>query len=296
MRVLTAYDSLQRYASPDSTPAQRLAALSNIYLQLGAQLEDQAVSLIAFSVWSKNRDLVLADLFSRIFVTRPSKSMGDSEIRAVHAKLKADRQARVRVDQRAFFREVAEMKKAETVEFFLGYWRAVPSVRLIPKRNIQFWRDLPDHLRGIASSFYDETHIPRITAAYNKLKHGPQLVLQNPIDRARRFGGSLDLAAQLARCRAYDKPGIRLLFGGARTRREPGDGGVGSIAPFLIDDERAVKKLFFDTMVYQATLFSTLVKMQVALFRKSHIELGNLDKGVFRIISQASWRHSIIGL
>ena len=63
LRVLAAYDSLNRYSSPDSTLTQRMAALSNIYLQLGAQLEDQAVSLIVFSVWSKNRDLVLADLF-----------------------------------------------------------------------------------------------------------------------------------------------------------------------------------------------------------------------------------------
>lgn len=63
LRVLSAYESLERYSSPGSTSAQRLAALSNIYLQFGAQLEDQAVSLVAFSVWCQNRHLVLADLF-----------------------------------------------------------------------------------------------------------------------------------------------------------------------------------------------------------------------------------------
>ena len=285
LRVLAAYDSLERYASPDSTQAQRLAALSNIYLQLGAQLEDQAVSLIAFSVWAKNRDLVLADLFYRVFITRPKKPMPRSEIRAVHAELKTDSPTSVRVDQRAFFREVAEMTDAAIVEFFLGYdWRAVPSVKLIPKQHIEVWKGLPGEFRRMAGSFYDEGQSPRLTAAYNKLKHGPQLTLQNPVDRARRFGSSPDIAAQLARYHALDKPGVRLLFAGARTRREPADGDVASVAPFLIDDEGAVNKIFFETMVHQAGLLSTLVKMQIALYRKSRIDLGNLDEGVSRIV------------
>ena len=296
LRVLAAYDSLKRYSSPDSTRAQRLAALSNIYLQLGAQLEDQAVSLIVFSVWSKNRDFVLADLFSRTYITRPRKSTNGSEIAAVHNKLAAEGSRRVTVDQRAFFGEVAEMDDAAIVEFFLGYkWKAVPSVKLIPKKQIQVWKNLPGELRRIASSFYDEKHIPRITAAYNKLKHGPQLILQNPIDRARQFGRSPNLDALLAAYRAFDKTGIRLLFAGAKTRREPGDTRVGSVAPFLIDDEVAVRKLFFETMFYQAMLFSTLVRMQLALCRKGRFEEGNLDEAVFRIMKEARRRLSIIG-
>ena len=243
-RVLAAYDSLKRYSLPNCTSAQRLAALSNIYLQLGAQLEDQAVSLIVFSVWSKNRGLVLADLFSRVFVVRSGKSVAGSEIENVHDKLKADCPAGVRVNQMAFFREVAEMTDAAIVELFLGYkWKAIPSVKLLPRRHLQVWRNLPGEFRRIASSFYDQSQTTRITAAYNKLKHGPQLVIQNPIDRARRFGSSPDLAAQLERYRALDKPGVRLLFDGARTQREQGDVGKGSIAPFLIDDEGAVRKL-----------------------------------------------------
>ena len=293
LRVLAAYDSLKRYSSPDSTRAERMAALSNIYLQLGAQLEDQAVSLIVFSIWSKNRDLVLADLFFRTFVTRPRKSTTGSEIAAVHDKLAGDRTGTVRVDPRAFFGEVAEMDDAAIVEFFLGYkWRPVPSVKLIPKQHIQVWTNLPREFRRIASSFYDETHVPRITAAYNKLKHGPQLILQNPIDRARRFGSSSNLDTQLAGYRAFDKTGIRLLFAGAKTRREPSDSGVGSVAPFLIDDEGAVRKLVFDTMVYQAMLFNTLVRMQLALYRRTRIEIGNFDEGVSRLIEESQRRLS----
>ena len=296
LRVLAAYDSLNRYSSPDSSRTQRMAALSNIYLQLGAQLEDQAVSLIVFSVWSKNRDLVLADLFSRTFVTRPRKSMNGSEIAATHVKLADDRPDLVRVDQRAFFGEVAEMDDAAIVEFFLGYkGRAVPSEKLIPRKHIRVWKHFPEELRRIASSFYDERHTPRITAAYNKLKHGPQLILQNPIDRARQFSTIPNFDAQLAGYRSFDKTGIRLLFAGAKTRREPEDFGVGSVAPFLVDDEGAVKKLFFETMVYQATLFSTLVSLQLALYRKSRFEIGSLDEGVLRILKEARQRLPITG-
>ena len=291
LRVLAAHDSLKRYSSPDSTRAQRMAALSNIYLQLGAQLEDQAVSLIAFSVWSKNRDLVLADLFSRTFVTLPQTSTTGSEIAVAHDKLTADRPGRVRVDQRAFFREVAGMDDAAIVEFFLGCkWRPVPSAKLIPSKHMQVWKNLPGELRRIASSFYEERHTPRITAAYNKLKHGPQLILQNPIDRARRFGRSPNLDQQLAAYSAFDKTGVRLLFAGSKTRLQPDDGGAGSVAPFLIDDDGAVRKLFFETMVSQGALFSTLVRMQVALYRKEHFKTGTSDDGILQIVLEAQQR------
>ena len=186
LRVLSAYDSLERYTSPDSTSTQRLASLSNIYIQLGAQLEDQAVSLVAFSVWSRCRSLVLADLFSRIFIRRSRTPADGTEIRRVHERLGTDERNPVMVDQNAFFRESSEMSDPDIVEFFLGYrWRKVPSVRLIPKRHIGVWRQLPGELRRIASSFYDERYVPRLTAAYNKLKHGPQLIVQNPVERAK---------------------------------------------------------------------------------------------------------------
>lgn len=285
LRVLAAYDSLERYASPESTTIQRLAALSNIYLQLGAQLEDQAVSLVAFSVWSKNRELVLADLFSRIFVRRALKSADGSEIQRVHAKLEKSPKAMVPVDPRAFFREVAEMPGAESVEFFLGYrWRPVPSVKLIPKRHIAVWDALPEEFRRIAISFYDEAYNPRIAAAYNKLKHGPQIVVQNPVERAKCYGSSPDLSGELARYDAIDKPSVRLLFAGARTRYGLTDSAPKSAAPFLIDHEGAAKQLFFETMVHHANLVSTLVKMQIAIYKGTPIELGNLDEGVARIV------------
>lgn len=219
LRVLAAYDSLERYASPDSTSAQRLAALSNIYLQLGAQLEDQAVSLVAFSVWSQNRDLLLADLFSRILVRRESTTRTGSELEVVHRRLKNDNSVRVSVNQKLFFQEVAKMSDADIVEFFLGYkWRGVPSVKLIPKRHVGVWRQLPGELRRIASSFHVEREGPRVTAAYNKLKHGPQLVIQNPLDRAKQFSNDSNLVAQLEQFNTPDKLGVRLLFAGAKTQ------------------------------------------------------------------------------
>lgn len=285
LRVISAYDSLRRFSSPDSTSTQRLASLSNIYLQLGAQLEDQAASLIAFSVWSQDRDLILPDLFSRIFIGRQAKTTDGSQIQSVHEKLKSGDSTRVAVDQRAFFQEVAGMNDAGIVQFFLGYrWRPQPSVRLIPKLHIEVWRNLPGELRRIASSFHEEHHVPRITAAYNKIKHGPQLVIQNPVDRAMKYANSSDLTTQLTQYKSFDKPGVRLLFAGARTRPDPTEGSVGSIAPFLIDDEGAVNKLFFETMVHQANLFSALVKMQIALYRKQRTNWDSLDSGIAQIV------------
>ena len=285
LRVLSAYDSLERYTSPDSTSAQRLAALSNIYIQLGAQLEDQAVSLVALSVWSQNRDLVLPDLFSRIFIRQQRATKDGSEIQEVHEKLKSGKSTNVSVNQKMFFQEVCEMSDVEIIEFFLGYkWRKEPSVKLIPKLHIEIWRQLPSELRRIASSFHVERQNPRVTTAYNKLKHGPQLILQNPLERARCFGVSPDVAKQLSRHDSFDKLGVRLLFAGASTQPKPSDGNLGSVAPFLVDDEGAVNELFFGTMVHQANIFSILVKMHIALYRKARINIEILDKGISRIV------------
>lgn len=286
LRVLAAYDSLERYTSPDSSKAQRLAALVNIFMQLGAHSEDQAVALVAFSAWSPNRDVALADLFSRLFIKRPGKRGNGSEVQRVHAKLTGGDSGVVRVDQGAFFREAAGMSDAEIVRLFLGYWRSVPSTRLIPKRHMQVWKGLPGELRRVAVSFYDKRQLPRATAAYNKLKHGPQLVVQNPMHRARQFAVTPDFADEISRYASVDKPTVRPLFDGARTRLLPSDGDMPSVAPFLIDNVDAVKKLFFDTMFQQANLLSVLVKMQIALYRKAPINLDRLDEGVGRIVDE----------
>lgn len=284
LRVLTAHDSLERFSSPKSTSAQRLAALSNIYLQFGAQVEDQAVALVAFSVWSRDRDLVLADLFSRVFVRRKVQTPG-SEIQEVHDRLGSASTKAVPVDLKAFFSEVAEMSDTEVIDFFLGYkWKPFPSVKLIPTRHIETWRILPVELRRIAGSFCHDTQVPRLTAAYNKIKHGPQLVIQNPVDRAKRFSNPRDFGAQLAEYPSFDKLGVRLLFDGANTGPESEDGGGRSVAPFLIDDAQAVKRIFFNNMVHQASMLGALVKMQIALYRKTHASFGDLDEGIRRII------------
>ena len=262
-------------------------AQHRIYLRLGAQFEDQAVLLVAISVWSKNRNLVLRDLFSRIFV-RGKRSSEGSEIQRVHEKLSYEDSKAVPVDPKAFFREAAEMTEAEIVEFFLGYrWKADPSVKLVPRRHTQFWKNLPNELKRIADSFYDDRHVPRVMAAYNKIKHGPQLVVQNPVDRAKRFSNLSDVASELARNDSFDKPAVRLLFDGASTSPESTDGSGRSPAPFLVDDARMVNRIFFDTMVPQATGLSILVNMHIALYRKTRAIFGDLDEGIARIVERA---------
>ena len=188
----------------------RLSALTNIYVQLAAQFEDQAVALIAFSVWSGNRDLVLADLFSRISMRRSGKKAGSAHVQEIQNKLKDGSNKRVGVDTATFFREVERMRDPEIVRFFLGYWRKKPSVKLVPPDN-EFWKSLPGELRRMARSFYEEHEVPRLTAGYNKLKHGPQLVVRSPRERAERFAAG-DVAQQIARNEFVDRPTVRLLL------------------------------------------------------------------------------------
>ena len=164
LRVLAAHDSLERYASPGSTLVQRargtLEHLSSAWSPTGGSgcRVDRVLRLV-----KEPRPRAGGPLFSDL-CHAPEKTRSRSEIVKVHAKLATDGPGAALVDQRAFFREVAKLTDAAIVEFFLGYkWRAVPSVKLIPKRHIKVWTHLPEEFRRIAGSFDDASQIPRIT-------------------------------------------------------------------------------------------------------------------------------------
>lgn len=287
LRVLAANESLERFRSSDQSDAERMAALANIYIHYGAQAEDQAVALIAFSVWSKDRSLLLPDLFNRIFLRRSTGPLLSDEVSRVLESLSGGGSKSVHVDQRAFFAEVGRLDDSAIVELFLGYpWKKEPSVRLIPKRHRVVWTNLPGELRRIAGTYYDIRQAPRLATAFNKLKHGPQLVIQNPFERARSYGKSSDAVEQLKQWDRTNRPSIRLLFEGSKTQGDVADEFIGSVAPFLIDDEEAINILFYQTMVHNANFFSILVKMEIALARREPADFGNSDAGILKILQR----------
>lgn len=285
LRVLSAFPSVKLLRSSGGSSAQRLSAVTNLYIHLGAQAEDHAVALVAFSAWAKNRNLSLPDLFSRIFVKAGLKSPCKDEINAVHGRLLKGGNKSVHVDQKAFFLSVSEMSDPELVEFFLGYrWRKIPSVKLIPKGNLDLWQLLPGELRRIVSTYAGEGQNSRLFSALNKLKHGPQLIVQNPIDRARLYAKSGEFE-ELEGYKEYDRAAVRVLFSGARVwEPEPPASRVRSLAPFLLDGPEVVSKIFFETMVHEASIFQHLVRMHLALYRQEAADWSIQDDGIWEVL------------
>ena len=82
-----------------------------------------------------------------------------------------------------------------------------------------------------------------ISASYNKLKHGPQMVVMDPIAVATTRRGFAP--ADVGDTDVLRGDSVRLLFDGARTQEEPGELEEGNrVAPFLIHDAAALTDVF----------------------------------------------------
>lgn len=65
LRIVTLYQQHMILRSPDSTPLERFAAVCAFFQTLGTLYEDIAATAVCWAAWSKDRTLLLADLYER---------------------------------------------------------------------------------------------------------------------------------------------------------------------------------------------------------------------------------------
>ena len=290
MRVLSAAPSLEQLMSKEASPAEQWAALSNIYLQLGAQAEDHATLLVAFNFWSKHRDLSLPKIVSSIFVKRPSQTTGKKNALQDTEKQLLKGKKLVQVDLPQYFLEVAAHEPKELVSLFLGYqWRKKPSVNLVPEQATEFWAHLPNELHRVCSELTSPVS-ESASSVFNKIKHGPQLVIQGPHDRAKLRWRELP-NKNLPTTDLMSRNTVRVMLGGERTQERPKEYESGKrVAPFLIHDPQVIDKLFYETLVHEANIFFAMVTLQKSIFTKGVSNFRIEDAGIRRIVEKGSRR------
>ena len=110
-------------------------------------------------------------------------------------------------------------------------------------------------------SFLGAEGSPFLTASYNKLKHGPQMVVANIRDVVAKRGVEADVITTMFPQGDY----IRILFDGSRTQEEKEDiTGGKRVAPFLLHDAEAINDQFFKKMFPAAVWMHPLARRRRA--------------------------------
>jgi hypothetical protein len=232
-RCITLSDHVEVLRKPNPSPLKRYASTIGVYQELGLLTEDAIATLVAWSLWSSDKSQSLADIVYRLILARDAQG-ASHYTRARMEKVKADLVAggKIRLDGRRYLQGLLNGVPERDLPTLLGVpWSRTPSVKLVPRQFRLAWQSLPamiaDHVRVLTDSSNELT-----TAYFNKLKHGPQLVIQNP----RRVAESMKIArADLESI--PDRNMIRLLFNGSRTAISHAELSANKrTAPFLLDD------------------------------------------------------------
>jgi hypothetical protein len=141
-----------------------------------------------------------------------------------------------------FLESLASLKPEGILKFIGIPWDCHPSVKLVRREERGNWERLPwlvgEQLRALGA----RSNL-LLAASYNKLKHGPQMVVMDPIAVATTRRGFTP--AEVGETDILRGDFVRLLFDGARTQEEPGELEKGNrVAPFLIHDAAALTDVF----------------------------------------------------
>src|SRR5438105_1766995 len=129
LRVVTAYQQYRVLHNSDSTALERFAAVCAFYQSLGTLYEDVAATVVSWAAWAKNRTLLLADIYERIFLT--SKPESPDPRRPYHderAEMLSTSTKAVRICSQQFFESLKTLT-GEGLLHALGIpWKPFPSV------------------------------------------------------------------------------------------------------------------------------------------------------------------------
>jgi hypothetical protein len=131
------------------------------------------------------------------------------------------------------------------------------------------WLKLP----ALASHLFDSIRDQKaslLSISYNKLKHGPQFIVADPIVSATRRGHSPEQSDREFMNHCY----VRVLHQGARTQEEDREfQGGRRAAPFLVGKPEILRKLLFGTMVFTANGMFILTDWKFRRLSGRHLEL-----------------------
>jgi hypothetical protein len=290
IRLVTAHDQHRTLARKDHSQIERYAAVVAVYESLGMLIEDVVTNLVAWAAWARNQTLSLADLNEQIVLSAnaPEKVQKPNTPYHLDAVQLLSRSKRTRIDPQHYIASLVAMKPEELLAWLGLLWSPQPGESLVPQDCRYDWETLPSSLHAIVQVLADPA-MQLTTTTYNKLKHGPQVVLMNVRDVAikkRRL--PWELADRLP-----EGEYMRLLFAGATTQEEHDMAADGQrVAPFILHDIYFVDVLLFEVMFPLMLLMRRLARW---LYRYvfGEVLIEKRDCRVTELVQQAEARFAV---
>ncbi len=257
IRVVNAAGQLSALQSAASTPIQKLSALAGFYQQAGLQTEDALSNLVAWAAWSKDPSMNLADLLDRISLrtSRPREQLPDRYHEVVCERLVTSKK-RVEIYVREYASSLLSVSD-RTLPALLGIpWNRNPSVKDVGKPQRQAWDNLPAVIKQLLLNLLGPNG-ELLASCYNKIKHGPQIVVAESLLAIRARGlpaEACDVADPTVAQRT-----IRLLLHGSRTQETPEELAESRrVAPFLYADPDNARRWLLQSLLHTAGVLSSL--------------------------------------
>jgi hypothetical protein len=120
-------------------------------------------------------------------------------------------------------------------------WKPTPSYRFIRRGEEEFWRMWPEAFRhGVVEVLLGDPNKGLLSHCYNKLKHGPQMIVASPAASLRTRGHPDDHVDSF--CSRMPGRLPRILNRGSRLQEAAGEEVPGfRVAPFLLIDSVAME-------------------------------------------------------
>lgn len=246
MRMISARQQLAVVENQSSGDTEKLAALSMFYQIAGMVAEDALSSYIAWSIWSKDKSLLIPDLLERLSLrlSEPSKPVNATYPSEIFNKVKTSNK-RVDVYARAYLNELSRVSDSDLPNVFGINWRRNPSVKLVPKKMLPFWNSLGSYLRENLSPLVS-VQGDLLSMCHNKIKHGPQILAMSLIEAAYSRGFTTDQISELSLLKT-----VRLLPNGSRVQETDEEFlNRHRVAPFLLMDAENMRRWFFQHIVH----------------------------------------------
>lgn len=292
LRVLAADQHYRLLTNPKSGSVARYAAAVAIYQLAGMVYEDAVASLVSWTVKNKWQNLSFANIISRINLVRRAKpivtdSCGSYHLDTLNEFVRTASKP-VRINPLLFLQSLAALDPKSLLVTLGVRWKQVPSVKLVPKQFTKEWETLPKIATSLVAVLADENK-SLMTNSYNKLKHGPQLLVTSLRNSAVARGHSESALNNFPPDREF----VRLLLAGERTQEEDGEIESGQrVAPFIIDDAERASGIFYDFIVATPQMMELLGRW---VFRciVGRMPCRVNDNAVFQIQARAAKRLNI---
>lgn len=249
LRLVTAFEQIVLLENPKLETTRRLSAVAAFHHQVGLQREDLACMAIGCLAHGKDQALRIPDILSRVsFSSDPVKAQ--AYLRQQIALLGSGTK-KVRINAQSFFTDMVNFKGTELIELMGIKWRYVPSVKTARGRRLELWRQLPENIHFLASHLAEECG-PLMSSMFNKIKHGPQVVIadMNEYRKSLLEIYSAETVTDLLSQWDGTHEAVRVLFKGSHLADTEDSNDLPTI--FLEHRLAAMKKLLFNA-IFPAT-------------------------------------------